>query len=70
MPQLNIFSFPTQVFWFVLVFILFYFTFKYFFLKNVSEVFKFRTKLLNLNTLTTKKSSFVFTDVILKVIFF
>ena len=69
MPQLNIFSFPTQVFWFVLVFVLFYFIFKFFFLKNFSEVFKIRTKLYNLNFSKEKSKAFAFLDITIKSIF-
>jgi len=69
MPQLNIFSFPTQVFWFILVFLFFYTVFKYFYLKNFAEAFKIRTKLLKLNNTTSKKTVLSISDIILKSIF-
>jgi hypothetical protein len=54
MPQLDLFSFFSQFIWFVLVFLFIYFRVVGVFLPKISEILKFRLKLLNSDLLKLK----------------
>jgi len=54
MPQFDFYSFPSQVFWSLLGFLIFYFFILRFYLVNFSETFKMRSKLISFYVKTSK----------------
>ena len=48
MPQFDLYSFASQVFWFLISFFFLYFYINYFYLLNFSQLFKMRKKLKKL----------------------